>query len=184
MQRIFLTLAGTSAILLLATFAIGWTIGDIRTTEGATGPAFNYHFLMAVASLIFTTLVHAIVLTYFMGTGRWIEETTNAYKLPADIRAENISLKYRAIPAMVGVLALLITLGISGVAMDPGSTVDFRELWGIPAATIHFLLATTTLLVNFSVNWLEYNAISRNAQIINAIVAEVRRIRTERGLPV
>ena len=184
MPRIFLTLAGISGILLIGTFALGWMVGDIRTPEGATGAAFNYHFLSAVAAVIFATLVHAIVLTYFMGTGRWLEETVHAYKLPLDLRVKNQKLKYRAIPAMVGAVFLLIILGSTGVAMDPGSAVDFRDLWGIPAATIHFVLASITLLVNFGVNWLEYQAIARNGQIIEHVVAEVRRIRLERGLPV
>ena len=184
MPRIFLTLAGVSSILLIGTFILGWMVGDIRTTEGATGAAFNLHFLASVGALIFATLVHAIVLTYFMGTGRWLEETVHAYKLPLDVRVENQKLKYRAIPAMVGAVFLLIILGSTGVAMDPGSAVDFRQLWGIPAATIHMTLASFTLLANFGVNWLEYQAIARNGQIIDHIVAEVKRIRLERGLPV
>ena len=61
----------------------------------------SYHLLLSVAALIFAALVHAVLLTYFMGTSRWMEEVRLAYKLDARWIEENRRLKYRTIPPMV-----------------------------------------------------------------------------------
>ena len=65
--------------------------------------------------------MHAVVLTYFMGSGRWIEETSQAYRLPATFYAENQSLKYRVVPAIVGCFALLLVTGGLGAASGNSS---------------------------------------------------------------
>src|SRR5262245_57273195 len=76
--RIFTTLAIFAAVLTAATFALGMSISD--ATQPSAQGTVSIHMLTGLGALIFTSLVHAIVLTYFMGTGRWLEETTTAYK--------------------------------------------------------------------------------------------------------
>ena len=110
MNRIFSTLAIISNLGLGVTFILGWTVIS-PDVEGATGLPLTVHFLTALAALTLTLLVHAIVLTYFMGTGRWIEETSQAYQLGIDSREENIRLKYRTLPGMVACITLLIVTG-------------------------------------------------------------------------
>src|ERR1700690_3195758 len=72
MVRIFLPLAALSICSLVFAMILGLTIDDPKVLAAQAG--VQYHFLAALAALVFATLVHAIVLTYFMGTGRWIEE--------------------------------------------------------------------------------------------------------------
>jgi hypothetical protein len=184
MNRIFVPLCGLSTILLVAAFALGLNIGDPRTLDRAVQAAVQYHFLTALGALCFATLVHAIVLTYFMGTGRWIEETSQAYRLPGEFHRENQRVKYRLAPAMVGCFLLLLATGAFGAAADPGSPVQFTGWWGIPAAMWHQSFAVVTLIANLGVNYWEYVALFRNGEIVQAVLAEVRRIRTERGLAV
>jgi hypothetical protein len=45
-------------------------------------------------------------------------------------------------------------------------------------------MAIATWLVNLTVNFTQYIRIARNSMIVEAVLAEVRRIRIERGLPV
>jgi hypothetical protein len=184
MNRIFLPLCGLSTILLVTAFALGLQIGDPRQLDQAVQAGVQYHFLAALAALCFATLVHAIVLTYFMGTGRWIEETSQAYRLPVDFHRENQRVKYRLIPAMVGCFLMLVTTGALGAAADPGSPVQFAGAWGLSAAAWHQSFAVATLLCNLGVNYWEYVALFRNGEIVQAVLAEVRRIRTEKGLAV
>jgi heme/copper-type cytochrome/quinol oxidase subunit 2 len=182
MTRIFLTLASLSSLLLLAAFCLGWMIGDAATAEAQ--PQVAWHFLTAVGALVFAALVHAIVLTYFMGTGRWIEETTRAYRLPEKSIAENQALKYRLVLAMTGCLLLLILTGGFGAAADPAAPAGFKGWRGISSATIHFLIAVTTVGLNSIVYLWEYQSIEANGVVVNEVLQQVHAIRKERGLPV
>ncbi len=177
MSRIFLTLAVISNLLLLTTVLLGMNIEDARSLSDAARDQMALHFLVALASALIAMFVHAVVLTYFMGTGRWIEETCEAYRLGETARRENIRLKYRVIPGLVACLLLIIVTGAFGAIADPGSNSDLAA-----APLIHFTLAILTLLTNTFVSYLEWSQITRNSQVVDAIIVEVRRIRTEKGL--
>lgn len=184
MPRIFLTLATLSTLLLAAAVGLGLSIDDPSARSAAVQQQVSYHMLTALAALVFASLVHALVLTYFMGTGRWMEETCQAYLLPDDRRRENQSLKYRTLPALFFSFVLLVVAGAFGAAADPASPVNFDQRLGLTAAEWHFLLAVTAVGVNLVVNLWEYAALSRNARLIAEVLDEVHRIRAERGLPV
>ena len=175
MTRIFLTLALVANLALCVTFGMGCFIGDPRAPEVRS--LVTLHFLVALGTAMLVLLVHAVALTYFMGTGRWIEETAAAYKLGDVPRMENLKLKSRVIPWMVGCMVLLIVTVAFGAMSDPASGRRYAS-----AAPIHFSLAITTLLANFLVSWTEWSAIDRNGKIVNEVLAEVRAIRTAKGL--
>ena len=184
MKRIFLTLAIIANILLIVTMILGLLIGDATDRNPVVQQLVGYHFLLAIASLIFAIGVHALVFTYFMGTGRWMEETCTTYRLPETFQATSQSLKYRILAPLMAAVLLLLFTGALGAAADPASPVQFHGWAGIDAATIHFLLAVTTIGVQFIVGGLEYLAIQNNMELIDQVMSEVRRIRIERGLPV
>jgi hypothetical protein len=183
-KRIFLSLAILSTAALAAAFVLGLNIDDPRAKATAAQSGVGQHMLWGLAALVLAAMVHALVLTYFMGTGRWMEETGNAYRLADDWRRENQRLKYRTIPAMVGCLGLLVATGALGAAADPASAVAFGGWGGVPAATIHLIAAAVAIGLNVCVNLWEYVALERNAALIESVMVEVRRIRAERGLPV
>ena len=184
MVRIFLPLSFLSAASLIAALMLGFLIDDPKSRSMAVQAGVQNHFLMALAALIFSTLVHAITLTYFMGTGRWIEETSNAYRLDAGFYGRSTKLKYQTIPLMVLCFFLLVMTGAMGAASDPASPMQAKGMWGIPTATIHLALALTTLLTNLLVSWLEYRALEQNGAIVDEVLAEVHRIRASKGLAV
>ena len=115
-----------TVLLLAAAFLLGLLIGDPRVADVQVQAEVSAHFLTAVGALVFAALVHAIVLTYFMGTGRWIEETGNSYPLPAGLREDCRRLKYRVIPSMAACLVLLILAGATGAASDPAPGMPGR----------------------------------------------------------
>lgn len=184
MHRIFLPLCGLSWILLGAAFFLGWQIDDPKVAEVAVQRGVQYHFLTALGAIVFATLVHALVLTYFMGTGRWLEETSNAYRLDAKFYNESKSLKYRVVPALVGAFLLLLVTGAFGAAADPGSPAQFRGWFGLSPATIHQFFAIITLTVNAWVNYLEFAGLFRSSEIIDEAMQAVRAIRLSKGLAV
>lgn len=178
MNRIFTTLAVLSNVGLMTTFVLGWAMAD-PTVEGSTGVPMSVHFLTALGAVTLALLVHAIVLTYFMGTGRWIEETSEAYRLGIDSRTENIKLKYQTLPGMVACILLLIVTAGFGAVADPGSSVNLSS-----SAMIHLSLACVSLVANISVSVIEYQTIQRNGRLVDQIVSSVKAIRKERGLDV
>jgi hypothetical protein len=170
--------------LLLAALVLGFEIGDPRSVAPLTRKMLSYHLLISVASLIFAALVHAVLLTYFMGTSRWIEEARQAYKFDTRWSDENRRLKYRTIPVMAVCLLLLIA-NIPFGAMSADSADWVLPVVGpMSPSRVHLVFALLTILVNLAANAMEYAAIRRNGELIGDVLVEVRRIREARGLPV
>lgn len=163
---------------------LGLMIDDPKARTDAAQAGVQYHFLAALAALVFATLVHAIVLTYFMGTGRWIEETSNTYRLDPQLHAESARIKYRTIGMMVICFVFLVFTGALGAAADPASPMQSQGFGGISAARCHLIVALTTMAANLFVNWLEFRALEKNGEIVDQVLAQVRRIRIEKGLAV
>ena len=184
MTRIFLTLCVVSIVALAGAFWLGLEIGDATLRDLLVQKNVGNHMLAGLAALVFALLVHAVVLTYFMGTGRWLEETTLAYHLPTDWQQESKSLKYRTIPAMVLGMVLLIVTGAFGAASDPATGIGFRGWGDLSAGTLHMLVAMGAVGFNLLVNLLEYSALHRNGVIVNEVLQQVRKMRLERGLEV
>jgi hypothetical protein len=183
-KHIFLTLTVVSTLLLLAALVLGFEIGDPRSVAPLTRKLLSYHLLISVAALIFAALVHAVLLTYFMGTSRWIEEARQAYKFDTRWSAENGQLKYRTIPVMALCLLLLIgNIPFGAMAADPGQWV-LPVIGSVAPSRVHLAFSLLTILVNLAVNAMEYRAIRRNGELIADVLGEVRRIREARGLPV
>ncbi len=182
MTRIFLTLASASTLLLLTVFGLGLNIGDPRTLESQS--LVSWHLILALTGLVFAALVHALVLTYFMGTGRWMEDVSKAYQLEDRWRLECQRLKHRILPWMTGsLLLLLITIGF-GAAADPAARLGFSGGFGMSASSWHLLVALSTVCANFFGNVREFQSLERNGQLVNEVVEKVREIRIARGLPV
>jgi hypothetical protein len=182
--RIFLPLAFLSTFVLILALGLGFAIVDPKVRSQAVQAGVQYHFLAALAALMFATLVHAIVLTYFMGTGRWIEETSTAYRLDPKLHAASLSIKYRTIPLMVLCFAMLIATGALGAAADPASPMQAKPWSGWSAANVHSIIALATVACNLFVMWVELRGLEQNSDVIDRVLAEVRRIRIEKGLAV
>ena len=169
MNRIFAVVATFANAALLLTFWLGWSIDDAGSLDEADRVVFSWHFLTAIGVTILVMLVHAIVLTWFMGTGRWIEETSEAYRMPPDLREKNIRLKYRVIPGMVTCFILVIATGSLGAIADPASHVSLDG-----AATIHMWLALVTITGNIIVSYIEYAVVRENQTIVDAVWTNVQ----------
>ena len=180
--RIFLTLASVSTMLLLTVFFIGLNIGDPKLPDAQS--LISWHMMLALSGLVFAALVHALSLTYFMGTGRWMEDVSKAYQLDAHWRNETKRLKHRTLPLMsLSLLLLLVTIGF-GAAADPASKMGFEGWGGLSAGMCHMLTAFATVGVNVFANVREFQAIERNGELVNAVMQKVRELRVARGLPV
>lgn len=184
MKRIILVLVLLSSALSCTALGVGLSIKHAKTeSRESEMAAVNSHMGIALFALIGAALVHSLVLTYFMGTSRWMEETTKAYSLAPERMEESSALKYRMIITMTVCLFLLIFTGALGAAAGAGAFKGFPS-YNITAGTVHFTIAALTITLNLIVNIQEYQAIGRNTRMIEDVMVDVRRIRTEKGLPV
>ena len=96
-KRIFLTLAILANLTMLIAMVLGIQVGDPMKSHGLdpeVNSRLGTHILIGLAALTSTTMVHALLFTYFMGTGRWLEETASAYSLSEDWYRRNQKIKY------------------------------------------------------------------------------------------
>ena len=184
MKRIFLTLALIANAILLYVIWRGLNIGDTGANLPEVQQQVGSHMLIGLGALTFATFVHAVALTYFMGTGRFLEETSKAYSLSGEYHSCSQRFKYGILPGMTVCLLLMITTGALGAVADPATPASLADTFGITDDWIHFGGAIVMVGLNLVVTLLEYRAIAGNTQVIGQVLTEVHRIRKERGLPV
>jgi hypothetical protein len=174
MTRIFATLAILNTVALAATYGAG-VLSKLRDGVSHPGdPTYLIHFSLGLTTAVLTLLVHCLIFTYFLGTGRWVKEVTLAYGLPdAPWHKETRELKRRTFPPALG--AMLITIATAAA----GAGAQLKE-WPWP---VHATLATLAVAVNIWACRLAYRNINRNAEVLEQVMVEVDRICAERGLP-
>jgi hypothetical protein len=174
MSRIFSVLAAVNAVGLLASFVLGWMSKLQGSRFDRDDPTFMIHFLCGLFTAICTLLVHCLIFTYFLGTGRWVKEVTLAYDLPdAPLHSTTRQLKRKTFPPAL--FAMLVTIGTAAA----GAGVQLQD-W---SWLVHFIGACLAILVNGWAYVVEWRALKRNEEILAATYREVDRIRAERGLP-
>jgi hypothetical protein len=173
-------LASLSLMLMAAALLLGFTIGDlyVMPPDPAAIAWRGRHMLTGVAAALAVVLVESLAVTYFIGTSRWCKEVTETYQLPPNDLAESNRLKRRTFPWCVVGMLTVVAVGALGAASDPGT--------GRPntasVAPVHQLAALSGLCL---VAWTYFQAwlnITANQDVIARIVAQVQRIRSERGL--
>ena len=185
MNRIFFSLALASMTFMAATLLIGLSLGDVRdATDRVTQQWATVHRLCGMLAAIGMVFVHCVVVTYFVGTSRWCKEVVETYQLPAELALRSARLKRSTFPWAV--MCMLSVVGVSalGGASDPAAALELAPFLGVHWSHWHLtgaLLAMAFIGYAFTVEWTHIQA---NSQIIQEIMQEVRRIRTERGLDV
>jgi hypothetical protein len=174
MTRIFTTLAAANGLALVATFAVGVVSFLGHSVRNPADPTFWVHFYLGLFTAIGTLLVHCLIFTYFLGTGRWVKEVGLAYDLPdAPLPRHTRALKRGTFPPALFAMLITIATAASGAGAQ-------MAIW---PWQVHGSLAVATLIVNFWAFAVEYRNVRANARVIEDVLREVDRIRAERGLP-
>ncbi len=181
MTRIFVSLAWFAVVMMAATLLIGLSIDDLHSDHSPEMLRWaTVHRLAGVATALVVVLVHSIVVTYFIGTSRWCKEVSEAYGLEPEFVRRGNALKRRTFPwAVMGMLAAVGVVAL-GAAADPGTGLRHTADWVMP----HLLGALAGLAFIAWAFFIEWSNIHANHQMIADVLAEVRKIRTERGLEV
>jgi len=182
MEKTFARAALLAVALLVATSGLGLWMGDLHV---ATDPAVlrwgTVHRLSGMFTALVVLLVNSISVTYFIGTGRWCREVVETYGLDAALIERSKRLKRGAFPfAVIGMLSVVGIVALGGAA-DPGGGlaaasrdwVSWHLIGGIGLAAV--------------IAWCfqaQLPAIRGQHELIDAVMAEVRRERASRGLDV
>jgi hypothetical protein len=174
MTRIFTSLAvlNTAALLLTYFFGVASKLRDGLLHP--SDPTYLIHFVLGLFTAVGTLLVHCLIFTYFLGTGRWVKEVALAYGLPDEpLPKHTRELKRASFPPAL--IAMLITIA----AAAAGAGAQLQEWpW-----QVHASLATIAVFVNLWAFRIEYRNVHANAGLLDQVLREVDRIRAERGLP-
>lgn len=179
MTRTFTILATLLAILLLSSYGVGWWTFSIPTDEAVRkNDLFFVHFCLGLGTAIVGLLVHCLIFTYFLGTGRWVKEVSIAYQFAGRLNDTDLPKTTRELKRIVfppALYAMLIV--IAAAAAGAGAQL---KAWPWP---VHAGLATLTLLINFWAFKVEYDCLTANARVLSAVLDEVDKIRAAQGLP-
>ena len=144
-------------------------------------PAKNlrtWHFYCGVIGALATVLLNSISVTYFIGTARWCTEVADAYSLPEELKKRSQSYKRSTFPWSIGAILSILAVVSLGAAADPGANFDGAEAFVAPHQIAAIMATGFVALALF----MQVGNIGRNFELIEDIVAEVGRIRAERGL--
>jgi hypothetical protein len=179
MTRILLTLAALSLILLAAALLIGLSNGDLYHQPSAdTLHWATVHRLTGIAAALAVVLVECVIVTYFIGTSRWCKEVVETYSLDAaPVRASN-RLKRRAFAVALAGMLMVVALIALGAAADPATGRPNTQAW----TNFHLVGAFVGVALIAWTYFAAWQYIAANREIIQKILAEVSRIRCERGL--
>jgi hypothetical protein len=168
MHRIFLGLAVTNGSLLVASYVVGLiSIGEPRG-PGMADPWHLVHFLLGLFTLLTTLLVHSIVYTYFLGTGKWVKEVVRVYKMPEWVEAQAKKNKKKAFRFEFWSMALISIAAWLGAASD--SRQGFNATWHLAAASV-------ALAFNLGAFAVEYVVIVAQARLLLEVKARADRQR-------
>jgi hypothetical protein len=185
MNRIFTPLASIAVLLMLATLALGLFLrtGDIRDPYDQRAQVWGaWHRQAGVAAGLFVVLVNSIVVTYFVGTSRWCREIVETYSLDLEFIRRSNRLKRGTFPyALANILAIVGLVALGGAA-DPAARMHLPPLGGLTWTNIHFAAASLAVCFIAYASFIQSHNIRQNQAVICDVMAEVGRIRKERGL--
>src|SRR6266481_1035375 len=170
MTRIFIILASTDALLLTLSFVLGVVSKLHDSVHNPSDSTFSYHFLFGLTTAMLTLLVHCLIFTYFLGTGRWVKEVKLAYDLPDEpLPKLTRDLKRRVFPPALYAMLTVAATGAAGAAAQV-------QVW---PWEVHMTLGTLTLITNLWAYWIEYDCLRINVGVLQQVLVEVDRLRQE-----
>lgn len=194
------------ALLVFITMGVGWWIGDyngvfaevvqsaaanrqadtnervLADLEKLKEPQrkFTIHFQLGLASSLAVVLINSLSVTYLIGTSRWVKEVCEAYGLDEKYVVSSTKLKRSTFPwSIMGVLSILAIIAF-GAAADPGTLRQTTASWVTPHLIAAMVGSTVILIAIF----VQATNLHENSEIIHQVVADVRKERQARGLPV
>jgi len=185
MLRISTILAVIAVVFLTASIAsgAGLLMWDLRsTTDENVVKVLNIHRLTGILGGCVVLLVNSVVITYFIGTGRWVREVSETYHLENTYPEQSAQLKRRTFPASLTSMFVILVIAFLGANADPGAAVHFPYPAASDRGMFHLLAVCFGVLLMGYCYVVQRRNILTNQAIITAVVDEVQQVRIARGL--
>jgi hypothetical protein len=199
--RIFTTLAIIAVIALSITLIMGLSIdnlpelindklgaisaGKIEDAEKIQDKAdvakktLGTHRNWGLGTAILVLLVNSVSVTYFVGTSRWCKEVGLTYQLPVELIERGQKIKHRNFPYAVVSMCAMVVVAMFGALADASiQETATAASWITP----HFFAACTSIALMVFSFYMQALNIMQQSALIQEIMGQVLRIRTERGL--
>lgn len=176
MKPIFLGMCLIGVAMMAWTFALGWRYhygaedlqrraiaGETidQAQADAVGGLIGPHFVWGMLSGLYISLIHSIVLVYFLGTGKAIKEQTElqnwseeTYYLPSKKH-----MGQAVIPCVLGILGLILAAFSGGFALIQ-----------VFSPTIHLVLASIGIFAQLPIWIRQYIVIDANGRLMDQVV--------------
>lgn len=147
MTRIFTTLAAFVIVGILATIATGLYCMSLEVSD-LKNDIFLVHFNLGLITALAILLVHCIIFTYFLGTGRWVKEVGLAYELPdANLPRLTRELKRWTFPPALAAMLVAIATVAAGAGAQLQAWPWYVHASGALGTLMVSLLAQAEALV-------------------------------------
>lgn len=174
MNRVLAGMAAANYVLVALVVYLGYLSDPAADPSTLGDGAFRYHFPLGILTAIYTLLVHCMVFTYFLGTNRWVKETAAAYDLDRAIAHESRRCRSRAFAVAIASMLMVVAT----VATGAGAHTKAWPTW------LHQVVPLAAYGLMLFAYRIEYTKIEEHLALTDRVMDEVRRIRSERGLPV
>lgn len=172
MTQRFRYLAIFLTFMMVLTIAVGFWSFFLEVSPFKKD-VFIAHFYLGLFTTLVILLVHCLIFTYFLGTGRWVKEVGIAYKLN-DEEQPKTTRELKRIVFPPALFSMLIAIAASAA----GAGVQLQAWhW-----SVHATLAFFTLAINVWAFRVELWTLELNARTIQEVLDEVDRRRAELGL--
>jgi MFS family permease len=187
--RIFSSLAVFAILCVIGALLLGIFVGNLQAVARSGVPdavrresveRAAAHLLAGLAAALVVILVNSISLTYFIGTSRWCKEVVERYALDIALVRRSVAIKRRTFPWAVSSMLAIMVVVVLGAAADPATGMEHTADWVVP----HYLAALAALAFLAFSFFVQASKIRQHYDVINDILAEVRRVRAQRGLDV
>ncbi len=174
MAAVLATLAVTQILMMLVTGGVGLAVHSPRI--------YVFHFVLGLLTALLTVLIHCIVLTYFIVTGKLVKTACEKGNLDREYMERSLRMKTRTMIMLSVALLLIVALVASGAfaALEWNRNADET---GAQLAVTHFTLMIVACLLNAWVFLLEYQWISRNSALLEHVFNEYGHERDRNALP-
>lgn len=163
MKQVFIGLFAADMILLSAAAALGWA---------GSGPrAFAHHFGLGLFAVLYTVLMHSIVYTYFIVSGKMVGELVERSGIGGGLTDSALKLKIKTFRyAFLAMVAVILT-AIFGARVSAVAVGEADASAVSAARTLHMIVAIIAFLIQPPVAALEYRNIGLQAALTNEALA-------------
>ncbi len=161
MQRILLALVIGYVIVIAVVAVLGFGAHDSRS--------FAAHFGMGLFATLYTCLVYCVLLTYFVITGKLVQQAVLSGHL------DNALIKQSQHPKGIVTMLTATAVSITLIAALLGAWANIGGEQDTARITYHMLAEIMAVAANLAAFGMCYRLVSRNGPFLDQVLSQVQR---------